>query len=461
MGADHHVVVFPWPEQGHINPATSIADYVAAAGIHVTFVHTERSYALMQEASVLDDEAGKRPNFTEEVVPDDSFLSDHVATQHGLDLVLSKLMQRHPCPSCLLVDSFYPWASLLAARHGLARVEIWTAAAYSFTISLHAPLLVDRGFLPITGQGMLEKVIDFIPGLTPFRMADLPKILLTSDLEDPLFKFFTSLAGRSRDADRVLAHTVYEVEHSTIDSLKENAGIRMDPIGPLITAARHNLLSKDPTCMSWLDKQEKGSVLYIAFGSVSVLKEEVLVELAYGLAASGQAFLWVIRPNKDFNAAENKEESMLHEALNVATKEGKGYITSWAPQIEVLGHPAVGAFLSHCGWNSTLESLNVGVPILGFPQGGEQPVNLKCIVNDWKAGLALQEGLKKGESLHRDHVEKVVRAMMVGEEGRQVKEGALEWSKLAHKALLGSPRNNLQRFVDDVKQGRLKISTLS
>lgn len=458
MCAEHHVVVFPWPEQGHVNPAMGIADYISASGIHVTFVHTERSYALIQESYHGHPIEG-RPNLRVELVPHSGMLSDHYATQQGLDLLLSKLMQCHPRPSCLLVDAFFPWSPSVAARHGLPRVEIWCASACSFSIGFYTPDLIANGYLPIKDPACLEKSVDFIPGVSPFGMADLPSILATSDIENPIFKFFTSVVRHSRDADRVLAHTIYEVEHATVDSLKENAGICMDPIGPLVTTARHNLFSEDPAGMSWLDKQTKASVLYIAFGSVSVLKEEVIVELAYGLAASGLPFFWVIRPDKESSDARKLIESKLDDALNVLRKQGKGYITSWAPQVAVLGHSSVGAFLSHCGWNSTLESLHLGVPILGFPQGGEQPINLKCIVNDWKAGLPLHRGDKKGELLHRDHVEKVVKAMMTGEEGRRVRQGALEWSKLSHNALLGTSNNNLKKFVDDIKQGHFKNCT--
>lgn len=443
--ADRHVVVFPFPEQGHINPALAIADYLLASDIFVTFVHTERSYASLQESSSFE----QVPNLKLEVVPDiDSRLWPHpAATEQGLDRLLSKLKQCHPSPSYLVVDAFFPWSHELAARHGLPRVEIWTASAYAFTIGLYVPDLIARGYLPITDTGV-EKVVDFIPGLTPFRMVDFPAMLAVSDLKDPIFNFFTSVVKHSKDADRVLAHTVYDIEHKVVDALREHSGIRMDPIGPLVTETRHGLLQEDSTPLSWLDNQEKASVLYIAFGSVFSLGSEVLIELAYGLAASEQPFFWVIRPDSKEHACDTK----VHEAMNLLKKQGKGYTTSWAPQLAVLRHPSVGAFLSHCGWNSTFESLHLGVPILGFPLGGEQPINLKCIVDDWKAGLALAEA---GKLLSREHVEKTVRKMLRGEEGKRAREGALRWSRLSHNALMGSSKNNLEKFVDDIKQEKM------
>ncbi|KAI5055887.1 hypothetical protein GOP47_0029408 [Adiantum capillus-veneris] len=458
MSTDQHVVVFPWPEQGHINPALVIALFLVESGIHVTFVHTQRSYAAIQQSSPLL----AIPLMKVEVVPDiDPDIWRHpAATEQGFDLLLSKLMQSHPSPSCLLVDTFFPWSHSLAARYRLPRAQIWTASAYAFTVGLYVPELIARGYLPVSHPGTgLDKVVDFIPGLTPFRMANCPAMLAVSDLDDFRFKFFASVLDHSKDADRVLAHTVYDIEHEVVDALRESSGICMDPIGPLVTDARHCLLPEDSMSISWLDKQEKASVLYIAFGSVFTMKYEDLVELAYGLAASGQLFFWVVRP--DSYAVEKQPDEKLQEAFNLLKKQEKGYITSWAPQLAVLQHPSVGGFLSHCGWNSTFESLHLGVPILGFPLGGEQPINLKCIVNDWKAGLALQEAEDRGKPLGRDGIEKAVRGILAGEEGKRAREGALKWSKLSHNAVVGSSRNNLQKFVNDIIQGRLKVCTLN
>ncbi|MCO5550643.1 hypothetical protein L7F22_004132 [Adiantum nelumboides] len=450
---EHHVVVFPWPEQGHINPAMSLALHIASSGILVTFVHTQRTYASLDPLQVQQ----QHPNMRVQVVPDpDPIWSPYpAATVNALDLLLSNLMLCAPFPSCLLVDTFFPWSHALAARHCLARVESWIAAVCAFSVGIHIPDLIARGFLPITDDpGSLEKGFDFIPGLPPLRMSDIPAVLATPDLNNPIFKFFASVVERSKDADRVLVHTVYEIESTAVDALQQNCGIRMDAYGPLITTARHGLFQEDQETMAWLDKQENSSVLYIAFGSVSVARNEDLVELAYGLGASGQPFLWVMRPGKDGKPPDIK----LQEALDVLKKQEKGYITSWVPQVKVLAHAAVGAFLSHCGWNSINESFHLGVPILGFPQGGDQPINYRFIVHDRKAALPLVGEGEKG--LHRESVEKAIREMFSGEQGKRAKEGALEWSKLSHKALLGSSKHNLEKFVEDIKLRRLKIATL-
>ncbi|MCO5595331.1 hypothetical protein L7F22_049373 [Adiantum nelumboides] len=437
----------------------AIAQFLVASGIQVTFVHTQSSHAsIMQQSSSL---LGL-PLMKVEVVPDihSRIWAHPAATEHGFELLLSKLMQQHPSPSCLLMDTFYPWTQSLAARFRLPRVEMWSASAHAFTTGVYLPQLIARGYLPITDpEAGMDKIVDFIPGVAPFRMVDLPAMLAVSDLDGERFKFFAAVVQHSKDADRVLAHTVHEIEYAVVDALRESSGICLDPIGPLVTETRHNLLSEDSMSISWLDKQEKGSVLYIAFGSVFTVNKEDLVEMAYGLVASGQPFFWVIRPSKD--AAEEQPDKRLQEAFNLLKEQGKGYFTSWAPQLAVLEHPSVGAFLSHCGWNSTFESLHLGVPILGFPIGGEQPLNLKCLVSDWKAGLALQEAEDRGKPLRREFVEKAVREILVGEEGKKAKEGALKWSKLSHKALVGSSKNNLQKFVDDIQQGQLKICNAS
>lgn len=153
--------------------------------------------------------------------------------------------------------------------------------------------------------------------------------------------------------------------------------LSMLPVGPMLpsvyfsalNSALDNLEGKDP-CLQWLDKQPDGSTLYISFGSVAILSLTQLHELALGLEASGQRFLLVVRSTQD-------ADSLLPEGFEERTKERGFVVNGWAPQLWVLSHDSVGGFLTHCGWNSSLESICRGVPMLTWPIQAEQAMNAR------------------------------------------------------------------------------------
>ncbi len=138
-----------------------------------------------------------------------------------------------------------------------------------------------------------------------------------------------------------------------------------------------NLFKPDAdACMKWLDKMETGSVIYAAFGSLVALGEEQMEELTLGLKNSSCHFLWVVRETEQKKLPIN----FVHE-----TSE-KGLVVSWCPQLKVLAHKAIGCFMTRCGWNSTLEALSLGVPMVAMPQWTDQTTNAKFIMDVWNRG---------------------------------------------------------------------------
>jgi pathogen-inducible salicylic acid glucosyltransferase len=127
-------------------------------------------------------------------------------------------------------------------------------------------------------------------------------------------------------------------------------------------------------CMEWLDSKETGSVVYVSFGSLAALGEEQMAEIAWGLRRSDCYFLWVVR--------ESEEKKLPCNFVEGSSE--KGLIVTWSPQLEVLAHKSVGCFMTHCGWNSTLEALSLGVPMVAMPQWIDQPTNAKYIADVWR-----------------------------------------------------------------------------
>ncbi|KAI6690685.1 hypothetical protein NL676_027513 [Syzygium grande] len=170
------------------------------------------------------------------------------------------------------------------------------------------------------------------------------------------------------------------------------------------------------------------------------MTHQQLVEFAMGLANSDQCFLWVLRPD-----AVNGDTMILSRKLVKETRE-RGFLFGWCSQERVLDHPLVGGFLTHCGWNLTIESLSAGVPMLCWPCFGDQLTNCKYICNDWGIGLEMDSNVK------RDEVERLVRELMEGEVGKKMRSTAMEWKKMAKEtaAEKGSSSMNLDNLMDEV-----------
>ncbi|MQM21739.1 hypothetical protein Taro_054784 [Colocasia esculenta] len=192
------------------------------------------------------------------------------------------------------------------------------------------------------------------------------------------------------------------------------------------------------SCAKWLDAQEEtASVVYVSFGSMADLGKEQMEELAWGLAASGKKFLWVVRAS---------EEGKLPGGF-AAEAAGKGLVVQWCPQLEVLAHPAVGCFVTHCGWNSTLEALSLGVPMVAVPQWTDQPTNAKYVEDVW--GTGVRAGVDGDGVVRRDELRSRIREVMEGKTGAEIRKNAQKWRKLAAEAVGdgGTTDTNVREFV--------------
>ncbi|KAH0689346.1 hypothetical protein KY289_016704 [Solanum tuberosum] len=200
------------------------------------------------------------------------------------------------------------------------------------------------------------------------------------------------------------------------------------PIGPFhshFPASSSSLMSQDQTSISWLDTKPPKSVIYVSFGSLAAIEINEFLEIAWGLANSNHPFLWVVRPG----LIRGSEWIELLPSEFLETVDGRGHIVKWAPQQQVLTHPAVGAFWTHSGWNSTLESICEGVPMICMPCFGDQMVNARYVSHVWKVGVQLENGLK------RTNIENAIRTLMEEEEGKQIKERMLELKEKANSCL--------------------------
>lgn len=284
-----------------------------------------------------------------------------------------------------------------------------------------------------------ELLAEWIPGLTSFRLADLQSLI---SMEIPLKKTLEAFAW-IRKAQVVLFTSFYELEPRVFDSLKSELSCPVYPIGPCIPHMMpqvtklipHNGTEAD--YLTWLESQAEQSVLYVSLGSFLHVSNTQMEEIAMGLLSSGTKFLWVARG----------VASMMEEMC------GKmGLVVPWCDQLNVLQHPSVGGFLSHCGFNSTMEAVFAGVPILTLPIAWDQLLNSRLIVEELKVGLSLNE--KKDKVVGRDDIAMLVKRLMDsnGVESKEMRRRAKELQVVARKAIEegGISHTNLNSFLSGI-----------
>ncbi|KAI9078687.1 hypothetical protein K1719_039367 [Acacia pycnantha] len=287
-----------------------------------------------------------------------------------------------------------------------------------------------------------------IPGCLPVRGIDLPDNL--QDRRDVAYKQFLQRCKRYRLADGFFVNSFVEMEDGPIKTMQEEArsfqreeATIVYPVGPIIqTGLTNREIESD--CLKWLDLQPPNSVLFISFGSGGSLSEDQINDLALGLEMSNVRFLWVNvkAPNNKASASyltkpENDQlDSFLPKGFQERTRERGLVMASWAPQVEVLGHEATGAFLTHCGWNSVLESIVNGVPLIAWPLFAEQRTNAVMLVDGLKVAVRLWSSENGLAVVEREGITKVIKSVMEGEEGKEVRRRMKKLKEAAASALM-------------------------
>jgi hypothetical protein len=263
----------------------------------------------------------------------------------------------------------------------------------------------------------------------------------------------------------MLINTFEDLEPAYLSHMRSLTGKPIWSIGPVLPpsfagkAGRGKMADiSDDELVQWLDSQRPRSVVYVSFGSQAFLSERQTVALARGLEASGQPFLWAIKvipklePKTADTTAADGIQSHLPDGFQERMKnKGLGLIIwGWAPQLLILSHPSVGAFMTHCGWNSTLESITLGVPLITWPMSGDQNFNSKQVAEQFGIGIQFCQ--------HRDgipdekRVKEVMRLVLTEDEGEEMRRRAKKLKEMTSKAVGegGSSKVNLQAFVSEM-----------
>ncbi|KAM1341474.1 hypothetical protein ACFX2F_005920 [Malus domestica] len=441
-----HVVAVPYPGRGHINPMMNLCKLLTSqkTDILITFVVTEEwSGFIGSEVTPDNIRLTTIPNVVpSELVRAADMYSFIEAIMTKMEAPFERLMDRlEPPPSLIVADTFLPWAVRVGNRRSIPAASFWPMPASFFSFFQHFHLLADNGHFPVDLLERGNERVDYIPGVSSTRLADLP--FISEIFPNILHHILEDFSWVPR-AQYLLFPSIYELEPQVIDVLRSIFSLPIYTIGPLIPYIKSNdHPSSGINYLQWLDSQPFSSVLYISMGSFLSFSGAQMDEIAGGLRLSRVRFIWVARGETD----------RLKNACG-----DMGLVVPWCEQLRVLCHSSVGGFLTHCGWNSVREGVFAGVPFLTFPLRMDQGMVSKMIVEDWKVGWRLRKAEDKIDHLVTSEEIAVLAQKFMDledDEGREMRRRARELKQICHDAIEegGSSQTNINAFIVDIFQG--------
>ncbi|CAB4294229.1 unnamed protein product [Prunus armeniaca] len=430
MGFENeHIVMLPFMAQGHLIPFLALAKQIQQrTNFTITIACTPLNIQSLQSTITTS------PNnntihlaelpfcSTDHGLPPNTETTENLPLKQVVNLFTASLSLESPArrlisgiiekegrpPLCVISDVFFGWANDVAESLGTVNVSFTTGGAYGtaayISIWLNLPhRSTHKDFFTLPG----------FPERCRFNISQLHPFLRAADGTDSWSRFFQPQISLSAKSFGWLCNTVEEIEPFGLDILRNYVRLPVWSIGPLIPReALKNSSTLDVSvsrqragkklsfpaekCLEWLDSHGSDSVIYISFGSQNTISETQMKELAIGLEESGRAFIWVIRPPVGFDLKGEFRAEWLPQGFEERMRKSKQglLVHNWAPQLEILSHKSTRVFVSHCGWNSVMESLSQGVPIVGWPLAAEQAYNSKMLEEEMGVSVELTRGVQ-------------------------------------------------------------------
>lgn len=416
------ILMFPWLGHGHISPFLELSKKLVRRAFSIILCSTPANFASIKPKFSKEPEA-KSIRLVELHLPSLPGLPPPLHTTNGLPPHLMptlkkafnmsssnfiSILESHR-PDVLVYDLLQPWAAAAAAVLDIPAVLFVTSSATMFSHVVH---------------------VDKRPGtLFPFNSIYYRDYEILNELKAQKFKeqekkdkaCVRACFGRSWDI--VLVKGFKEVEEKYCKYLSELTEKRVIAVGPLVQEPTNNIQENDPF-MGFLDDKEKGSTVFVSFGSEYFLSMEDMQQIARGLERSVVNFIWVVRFPKGDNII-NLEDVMPEGFLKNVVGRGM-VVKGWAPQANILAHPSIGGFVSHCGWNSVMEGMKLGVPFIAIPMHLDQPVNARLVA---EIGVGEEVVRDKNGRLHPESIAGVIDRVVVGKKGEGVRKAARNISK--------------------------------
>ncbi|KFK36551.1 hypothetical protein AALP_AA4G138400 [Arabis alpina] len=476
-----HFVLFPFMAQGHMIPMVDIARLLAQRGVTITIVTTPHNAGRFKNVLSRAIQSGLPINLMQVKFPSlesgspeghenvdmidsmESSVSFYKATNMLEEPVEKLLKDINPRPSCIIGDMCLPYTNRIAKKFGIPKITFHGMCCFNL-LCIHIMRENHEFWGSIESDNEYFPVPNF-PDRVEFTKSQLSMVHAGGDWKE----FFDEMKEGDKNSYGVIVNTFEELEPAYVRDYKKVKAGKVWSIGPVSLcnkvgadkAERGNKAAIDQDeCTKWLDTKEEGSVLYVCLGSICNLPLSQLKELGLGLEESQRPFIWVIRGWEKYNELV---EWISESGYKARIKERGLLIRGWSPQMLILSHPAVGGFLTHCGWNSTLEGITSGVPLITWPLFGDQFCNEKLAVQVLKVGVraGVEKLMRWGEEeeigvlVDKEGVKKLVEELMgESDDAKERRRRAKELGELAHKAVEegGTSHSNITILLEDIMQ---------
>jgi hypothetical protein len=449
--AKKHLVIYapPLVMSSHLASMVELGDQLAAHGLEVTVVLGGRSDDDDKAAagSSAEGAASTHPELSFHRLPcvtPPRHVPAHNLVLQAFELARASnsdlrefLRAASPPPAAVVLDFFCCSAVDVGAELGIPTYFFFTSSISGLAELMYHPLIHEQTTVSLRD---LAGSLVHAPGIPPIPADHLPASYLDRDSLGN--KLFLDLSEQMCRSQGLIVNSFRSLEPRATDAIVNGLctppGRRTPPlhcIGPLVKQVAEPGANRHE-CLAWLDTQPEASVVFLCFGTMGRFSAEQTRRVARGLEASGQRFLWVVRrpPGGEDSGRDNPDLDALLPDGFLARTECRGLVVkSWAPQSEVLTHAAVGGFVTHCGWNSVLEAITGGVPMLAWPMYAEQRMNKVFLVEELRLAVAL-EGYDKG-MVEDEEVAAKVRWLMESDGGRELRERTRAAMRQAKEAI--------------------------
>ncbi|KAH6817733.1 hypothetical protein C2S51_001336 [Perilla frutescens var. frutescens] len=455
------VVMVPLPAQGHLNQLLQLSRIIAAYNINVHYATTaahnrqarQRIHGWNPLASTnlhFDDlpipefqspspkpNAGKNfPSHLQPLFDAVPHLRQPIATLlHSLSATADRVIVIHDSLMSSVVQDV---ASIPNAESFIFHSVSAFAIFWYFWEGMGNPFAID------------ERLQELVPSLEDCFTQEFMEFIISEQ------KYLHLDSGR-------LFNTCREIEGDFLDLIekmsqhekKKNWAI--GPFNPLLIKEKNFNESKHK-CLQWLNKQEPSSVIFVSFGTTTSLPDDQIRELATGLEESGVKFIWVVRESDrgDCTTVDGGiiSKNALPEGFEERVRERGVVVRDWAPQLEILGHSATGGFLTHCGWNSCMESISMGVPVGAWPMHSDQPRNTVLMAEMLKIGVVVRDWSHRNETLRSSSISSLLKRLMVSEKGEEMRRRAAELGGAVRRSVAegGVTRAEMDSFVAHINR---------
>ncbi|XP_012065721.2 UDP-glycosyltransferase 88A1 [Jatropha curcas] len=459
------IVLYTIPAMGHLKPILELGKLILthqpSLSIHIIIISASQT-TTVSISSYISQVATTIPSIKVHHLPSTNHetkifevirLSNSLLHQTLLSISKSYSI------NALIIDFFCVASLSVVAQLNIPAYFFYSACAGSLALTLYLPVIHQNNTTFKDRSAFLD-----VPGLPPIKLSDLPKPVL--DRSGDVYESFLDVAVGLPKSSGIIINTFEFLESREVKAILDGLGLpkgnAISPIycvGPLIETMNLTDGGHEIEYLTWLESQPSQSVIFLCFGSLGRFEKKQLREIAIGLERSGQRFLWVVRnppSNNQILALSTEPEpdldSLLPKGFVDRTRERGLVVKSWATQVAVLNHSSVGGFVTHCGWNSVLEAVCAGVPMVAWPLYAEQKINKVLLVEEMKIALPIIES--ENGFVTALEVEERVCELMGSEAGNSVREKAIDM-KIAAKAAVGeggSSRVALSRFIESWKK---------